>query len=58
MFKYVGLNVISKNDSIVVDQFHYSSSLSLVKISQTRAMQKTCDLSDREKVNTELWLGN
>ena len=49
MFKYVGLNVISKNDSIVVDQFHYSSSLSPVKISDTRAMQKTYDLSDHEK---------
>ena len=49
MFKYVGLNVISKNDSIVVDQFHYSSSLSPAKISHTRAMQKTCGLSDHEK---------
>ncbi|KAG0724834.1 Retrovirus-related Pol polyprotein from transposon RE1 [Chionoecetes opilio] len=49
-FKYVGLNVVTTEDGgITIDQFRYGASLNPVALSKRRALEKTSDLSEREK---------
>ncbi|KAG0718174.1 Retrovirus-related Pol polyprotein from transposon RE1 [Chionoecetes opilio] len=49
-FKYVGLNVVTTEDGgITIDQFQYGASLNPVALSKRRALEKTSDLSEREK---------
>ena len=56
-FKYLGLNVMSNSDGITVDQIQYASSLSEVKVSYSRAMQKNSELSDHEKAEYRALIG-
>ena len=47
--KYLGLNIMPNKDGISVDQIQYASSLEMVDISYTRAMQKNSELNEDEK---------
>ena len=49
-FKYVGLNVVSHQDgSTTLDQWHYASTLTPVKISKQRTYVKSSELSEAER---------
>ena len=48
-FRYVGLNIVSKGDEIMVDQLQYASSLQTISINKARSSNKLCELSETEK---------
>ena len=56
-FKYLGLNVMTNNEGVTVDQIQYAASLSTVEISYTRAMQKNSELSEQEKEGYRALIG-
>ena len=48
-FRYVGLNIVSKGEGIMVDQLQYASSLQTISINKARSSNKLCELSEIEK---------
>ena len=48
-FRYVGLNIVSEGEEIMVDQLQYASSLQPISINKARSSNKLCELSEIEK---------
>ena len=48
-FRYVGLNIVSKGEGIMVDQLQYAASLQTINISRARSSNKLSELSEIEK---------
>ena len=56
-FKYIGLNIRSCGNCITIDQHHYVSTLTPIKISPSRSALKNSELSEREKSEYKALLG-
>ena len=57
-FKYIGLNLTTTGDgNITVDQHQYCATLCPMKLSKTRTMMKTSDLSEEEKAEYRALVG-
>ena len=56
-FKYLGLNVSSSQQGILLDQNQYLSSLQPVKVSTARAANKSSNLSENEKTEYRALIG-
>ena len=56
-FCYVGLNMVSTNEGVTVDQFQYASSLEPICISRGRSTNKHSELSESEKTDYRGLLG-
>ena len=56
-FRYVGLNMVSTNEGMMVDQFQYASSLQPICISRGRSANKNSELSESEKTDYRGLLG-
>ena len=56
-FRYVGLNMVSTNEGMTVDQFQYASSLQPICISRGRSTNKNSELSESEKTDYRGLLG-
>ena len=56
-FRYVGLNMVSTKEGVMVDQFQYASSLQPICISRGRSTNKHSELSESEKTDYRGLLG-
>ena len=56
-FKYLGLNIESTSDSVMIDQAQYITSLKPISISKQRCTQKSSELSDGEKTEYRALIG-
>ena len=56
-FKYVGLNIESTSEGILVDQLQYAKGLQPICVSRVRAMNKGSELSEEEKAEYRAILG-
>ena len=45
-FRYVGLNIVSKGEGIMVDQLQYAASLQTISINRARSSNKLGELSE------------
>ena len=48
-FKYVGMQIQSRNNIILLDQNTYAKSLNLIELSKERSTEKQCPVTDEEK---------
>ena len=62
-FKYVGMQIQSRKNIILLDQNTYAKSLNLIELSKERSTEKQCPVTDEEKkmmrakIGQHLWLG-